>query len=203
MHFSVPSLGLGLALSLAMCVVADGVSHKRDVDVSNKHKHDHGHKPRGKDGDVYDLLKTLNTDPLGFGHLGDDGVYRMYNRNGTVIDYLLLSSDEIEELIENSPLKEQDKNHMRNLLGGVNSTNVDLQQIWFPAFNLRPHKLKYPDSLQRRGQRPPTSPVPGGLKEPPPRSRCTDITCFDSDPCWEVRCMLCSFWDDLPMGNCV
>ncbi|KLJ06115.1 hypothetical protein EMPG_10452 [Blastomyces silverae] len=121
-----------------------------------------------KDGDVHELLETLNAPQNGFGHLGGDGVFRVFDKNGTVIDYLALDNGQINDMIDGSGRKEKDKDHMRKVLDGVDGTEVSLQQIWEPPEHLLPPRLKDPKALQRRGQRPPLrSRVPGGLKDPP------------------------------------
>ncbi|PGH01891.1 hypothetical protein GX51_04944 [Blastomyces parvus] len=193
MHFSVASLGL--ALSLAMCVVADGVLH-------NKHDHSDGLQERNVGVQV--LLKNLKSEPHGFGHLGLDGIYRSYSEKGAVIDYVRLIREQLEELIDNgSGRSGKDKDYMRERLAAIDSSKVGEANIWHPSPELLPPRLKDPTAFakRRRGQRPPTSPVPGGLKDPP--KECPGIECLTHELCWDARCMLCAFWGELPIGNCV
>ncbi|OJD23851.1 hypothetical protein ACJ73_04791 [Blastomyces percursus] len=214
MHLSVASLVL--VFSLALSVVAEGFFVKHDVDGTNNHGHGHGHKHHkhhqhhkphhaNDTGDVHDKLRSLNKRPSDLGHLGLDGVYRIFDVNGTVVDYLILSKNQTMDLVNRSSRKEKDKERMREALKGADPPTVTLDQVLHPPRNLLPPKLKDPKPSGRRGQRPPTrrstSPVPGGLKDPP--YDCELIECDGPEICWEEKCMLCSFWGELPLGNCV
>lgn len=81
------------------------------------------------------LLSTLSTlpkDPLGFSHLGMDGVWRNVDKDGNVISYRALSPEKIAEALNIFPGWMREK--LEKKLEGVDGRNVtDAEQLMRPG----------------------------------------------------------------------
>ncbi|RLL97721.1 hypothetical protein CFD26_107141 [Aspergillus turcosus] len=99
------------------------------------------------------LLSTLSTlpkDPLGFSHLGMDGVWRNVDKDGNVISYRALSPDEIAEALNIFPGWLRDK--FEKKLEGVDGRNVtDTEQLMRPGKDLLPN-FKEDEDVEGRNE---------------------------------------------------
>jgi hypothetical protein len=82
-------------------------------------------------------LSSLPKDPLGFSHLGMDGVWRNFDKDRKVISYQALSPEEITETLNIFP------GWMRKMiekrLEGIDGRNVtDIEQLMHPGEDLMP-----------------------------------------------------------------
>ncbi|KAF7114603.1 hypothetical protein CNMCM5793_009248 [Aspergillus hiratsukae] len=82
-------------------------------------------------------LRTLPKDPLGFSHLGMDGVWRNVDKVGNVISYRALSPEEIAEALNIFPGWMREK--LEKKLEGVDGRDVtDMEQLMRPGKDLLP-----------------------------------------------------------------
>ncbi|KKZ63040.1 hypothetical protein EMCG_02610 [[Emmonsia] crescens] len=87
--------------------------------------------------DPLDVIRQLKSDPDGLKHVGDDGILRSYDGNGSVIDYARFDQDQLMAIAgwAESP---EEKDHLKNLWKNVTTLKVEENQIWAPPPHLRP-----------------------------------------------------------------
>ncbi|OJD19858.1 hypothetical protein AJ78_00218 [Emergomyces pasteurianus Ep9510] len=88
---------------------------------------------------VSDILLNLVTVSNGFVHVADDKIVRSYDEDGTVLDYVRLSDDQLEEVLRQYP--DSFREHLYAIWDGINSLEVDEEQIWNPPPHLLPPDL--------------------------------------------------------------
>ncbi|EGE79458.1 hypothetical protein BDDG_02398 [Blastomyces dermatitidis ATCC 18188] len=158
--------------------------------------------------DVNDVLRNLTSDPLGFKHLGDDGVARSFSPNGTVIDAVGLDP----ELLMNAAQGYKDpsrRQHLIDLWTGVDGTNVSHLDRYSPPKDLLPtlftdsrlgkelkekneeQRAKYGQSLNKRGS------------VLDPNVNCFDIVCYNQLTCVWLQCSDCVVYDRFRGTNCI
>ncbi|PYI15113.1 hypothetical protein BO99DRAFT_406163 [Aspergillus violaceofuscus CBS 115571] len=82
-------------------------------------------------------LRALPQDPLGFSHLGMDGVWRNWGQGRNVVSYRALSSEEISEVLGIFPGWMREK--FEQGLEGVDGRDVmDIEQLLHPREELLP-----------------------------------------------------------------
>ncbi|KAG7009674.1 pisatin demethylase [Physcia stellaris] len=79
--------------------------------------------------DVFDLIHGLSTHIEGAIQLGDDGVLRSYHSNGTVIDYVKLTNQNIQDFIHRSG---HDDSIIEEFKGVSGHDVTDMEQILHP-----------------------------------------------------------------------
>ncbi|KAK5225338.1 hypothetical protein LTR99_008744 [Exophiala xenobiotica] len=88
-------------------------------------------------------LKALEKHPTGegFSHLGMDGVWREFDKDGKVWSYQTLSPEEIKEMVNVWP--EDIRNFLEKELRGVDGRNVkDMAQLLHPDADIMPPVLQ-------------------------------------------------------------
>ncbi|KAL2370056.1 hypothetical protein BDBG_02297 [Blastomyces gilchristii SLH14081] len=158
--------------------------------------------------DVYDVLRNLTSDPLGFIHLGDDGVARSFSPNGTVIDAVGLDTELLMKAAQDykDPSK---RKHLTDLWTGVDGTNVTHRDRYSPRKDLLPtlltdsrlgKELREKDEEQRAkyGQSPNKR---GGVLDP--NVNCFDIVCYTQLTCVWLQCRDCVVYDQFRGTNCI
>ena len=80
-------------------------------------------------------MAALQRHPDGVVHLGDDGVLRSFHPNQTVLEYVKLSANQIQHVLD-----VQGRNdHLNEIFDGVNGHSVtDLEQLTNPGEHLLP-----------------------------------------------------------------
>ncbi|RAK76590.1 uncharacterized protein BO72DRAFT_448835 [Aspergillus fijiensis CBS 313.89] len=82
-------------------------------------------------------LRALPKDPLGFSHLGMDGVWRNFSHDRSVVSYHVLSPEEISEVLGIFPGWVREK--IEKGLEGVDGRDVtDIEQLLHPKEELLP-----------------------------------------------------------------
>lgn len=81
--------------------------------------------------------KLENIDQEGFVHLGDEGVLRSFGRDGSVLDYVQLSPQQIQDNIVHAPPKHSA--HLQEVFTGIDGRDVaDIEQLEHPGADIYP-----------------------------------------------------------------
>jgi hypothetical protein len=150
-----------------------------------------------------ELRRGLPVDPDGVFHLADDGVYRSYSANGTVLAYLALTPDQISTVINAYPVK--DKTHLTSVYDGVDGTTVnDHDQLWKPSSDLLPNIFRT-DALAKRipcDDVPDTTPAKRDTFLRPRDDYCDRWGCRTNGACRSAGCDYCDVIDNYCSGTC-
>ncbi|RHZ57394.1 uncharacterized protein CDV56_104436 [Aspergillus thermomutatus] len=93
-----------------------------------------------------DPLSALELDLQGFIHVADDGVARSYRADGTVIDYVPLTNEQLLQFIPMYTDDEATQKNFKEVWKGVNGHDVvDRKQIFEPGADLLPFEFSHPD----------------------------------------------------------
>lgn len=154
--------------------------------------------------DPLDVIRQLKGDPDGFKHLGDDGILRSYDGNGTVIDYARFDQDQLMAVAgwAGSP---DEKDHLKNLWKDVDTLKVEENQIWAPPSHLRPAVLKEQGLYdQLRDEEEGRLDSFEGMKEKRREQvRCRELYCPNKRACDLALCDDCLVIDSMRKGRCV
>lgn len=97
--------------------------------------------------DPHELMAALGKHDQGIVHLGDDGVLRSFAPNGTVLEYVKLSTNQIQQMLDSHGRTD----HLTEVYDGVDGREVtDLEQLTNPGEHLLP-KVPFTDSTLSAG----------------------------------------------------
>ncbi|OJD10679.1 hypothetical protein AJ78_08381 [Emergomyces pasteurianus Ep9510] len=156
---------------------------------------------------VTEVIRSLKRDPEGgFKHVGDDGIARSYAPDGTVIDAVRLTNEQLMEAAGHQQDPE-DKKHLEEIWEGVNGFDVPEQQLLNPHKSLLPRMLKdevLAKELQKREEE--TLAALGQsknvIRDLSARNRCFNLTCRSYVFCLQTGCNDCVVYDELRGTNC-
>ncbi|KAG5294060.1 F-box domain-containing protein [Histoplasma capsulatum G186AR] len=202
-YFSFTSLGF--IAGLALCVATNDV-----LDRENGRPHDfiYWQDKQNNNVDYHGLPENMRTKSAEFHHIGNDGILRVFNEAGEVIDYAHPSIDELKTMIEISPLSPEERHSMLNVWSGMDNVQISMEQIWQPPRDLLPLKLADPEAFARevknRKQQPARyqSSKPNPLLQREAPGRCQEVGCHKSELCWYSRCTYCLFVGASILGTC-
>ncbi|OJD14523.1 hypothetical protein AJ78_05137 [Emergomyces pasteurianus Ep9510] len=197
-------LHMGLALSNFLCLVVDGVSGHPSPELIMLL-----FALTAKQQDSHTLAENMDTrmssDPMGFQHVGMDGILRLFNQAGEVVGYSLLTRGQLLKELANSPLSVEEKEELTRQWSNIATSQVSSRQIYEPPHYLLPPRLVDPEAFrlqhEKRELQPPRTSVPRGLREKP--NHCTELDCLKTSDCLPHNCPLCKFFGRHPVGRCV
>lgn len=92
-------------------------------------------------------MAAMETHDHGMVHLGDDGVLRSFDPNGTVLEYVRLSTNQIQQMLDSHGRTD----HYTEVFDGVDGREVtDLEQLTNPGKHLLP-RVPFTDSTMSAG----------------------------------------------------
>ncbi|PGH33786.1 hypothetical protein GX50_03355 [[Emmonsia] crescens] len=145
----------------------------------------------------------MYVDPDGFLHVGDDGVMRSLSAAGAVLDYALLTRDQLQGIISIPSYTSEEKKHLSQLWSAVNTSQVSVEQLRSPPKELLPTLLML---AENQPLEPPPSSSPISVRAPKGLSAagCAIRLCSRSTQCMKHRnCYVCVLADRLSIGKCV
>ena len=75
---------------------------------------------------------------LAFNHIGDDGVLRSFHPSGSVIDYVKLTPEHTQRMLQ----RWGKNDYLAQIFDDVDGRNVtEEKQLWYPGENLLPWSL--------------------------------------------------------------
>ncbi|KKZ62304.1 hypothetical protein EMCG_03276 [[Emmonsia] crescens] len=150
---------------------------------------------------------SMPDDLNGFHHIGDDGVMRVFNEAGKVVDYAPLTRDQLLDFIttHQSILTPAEQDHLTQLWSAADGSQVSMEQIWQPPKDLLPKMLvdQKEHGLKQKQQLVNTTPVvpPAGLQKRRPEY-CKRFRCKYAADCRLVDCLNCYHYDGSDYGTC-
>ncbi|KAG5294291.1 hypothetical protein I7I48_10771 [Histoplasma ohiense] len=141
------------------------------------------------ENEVFDMIRSVQIDSAGVLHLDDDGVLRSYDRAGNVLDYRRFNSSHLMTVANQYSGDLQ--SHLFEVWDGVDSFEVEEQQIWNPVNN--PYQSLFP--RQGMSDRRTYSPLTR-------RVECDTVWCDSHETCHHHRCFYCFFIDRVADGHC-
>ncbi|OJD10395.1 hypothetical protein ACJ73_09813, partial [Blastomyces percursus] len=158
--------------------------------------------------DVRDVLRNMTSHPYGYKHVGDDGVARSFAPNGTVIDAVGLSNEQLMKVV----LFRKDPNERKYLMDlwkNVSGNSVPHHARYSPSEDLLPVfmknstlaeelKRKSEDQKARYGQSPNKR---DSVLDP--NVVCFDIICYNRTTCIWFECIDCVVYDRFHGTNCI
>lgn len=138
-------------------------------------------------------------DPKGFFHLGDDGVYRSFSGDGTVIDYERLAPSQILDSF--TYYSESEKKTLQKEYADVDGTKVvDEEQILRPKEHLRPFLLRKRQSVNKIKREDAKIILERVFNL---KKRSCSYTCEENEDCYPHDCYGCVQVDRKEYAGCV
>ncbi|OJD14627.1 hypothetical protein AJ78_05057 [Emergomyces pasteurianus Ep9510] len=129
-----------------------------------------------------EILRSLETTEDGVLHVGDDGIARSFNEFGVVIDFARLDREQLQSAMDLEPVTRHP--HLQEVWAEVDSSKVDLNQIWSPPEHLLPLQFRVTPAPQKR--------MPADeLFRRSPQSHCINIECTGHRVCRQNSCTEC------------
>ncbi|EEH35623.2 hypothetical protein PAAG_06670 [Paracoccidioides lutzii Pb01] len=142
-------------------------------------------EPSPDEQDIFEVFRNLRMHHLGFIHVGNDGVARSVDGNGTVIDFIPMSNAQLQKTAKIFVQNATQHDHLRELWKDVSGHDVENPLIW-----------------RRRG--PPLEPPqdPKHFKRQSPNIQCHDLKCSNNIFCHTVGCRQCIIPNMSSWGRC-
>ncbi|KGM92755.1 uncharacterized protein PADG_11213 [Paracoccidioides brasiliensis Pb18] len=143
-------------------------------------------EPSPDEQDIFEVFRSLRMHHLGFIHVGNDGVARSVDGNGTVIDFSPMSNAQLQKTAKIFVQNATQHDHLRELWKGVSGHDVENPHIW-----------------SRGG--PPLEPPQDSkhLKRQSPNIQCHDLKCSSNIFCHTVGCRQCIIPNMSTWGRCI
>ncbi|OAX81343.1 hypothetical protein ACJ72_04316 [Emergomyces africanus] len=153
--------------------------------------------------EVRRILASLQKDPRGINHIGDDGIARSFSWEGQVIDAVRLSNELMMGAVEMRH-SEEERQILRSKWAGVDGFGVSVEQMWSPPIHVLPLLFAQPELYEMLMEQPlgqDTSPNPQklGLER---RSACYSIVCRYHTQCFANDCGECNIHDHFIQPHC-